>query len=412
MDKYIILYTDYNERDSELFNILNELNLKIIRFLLKTEEKRENFNIIEIYPDEYTEEILIKDSFLILYFSRIIRSKILLNLVKKFKKNIIFGEEYLENIKTSIISKNFEHCENFENYYNNLAIPRNEVFNKNIKMKFLKINSENEKIFMITYFKNTDNKLLNILQKKCIIENSKNKNINKIIVICENLENELKEIESENIIFHNFKDSKNKISFKNLFEISNNLYSNKIIAIIRSDIVLPNQDDLNDIELDLSLSKNDIYCISRVDRLINGNIVKSLKLNNILYSTEQDIWIFKSPLEIDQVSINSLENIFLYDKFSELYLNNILKTNNYNLINNSKYKIIRLMYDDNINNRPLLDNALNTLDKNNIFLLPDSELLNKFSIQQMIEKIEPKEIYALKCQLFNKYYINKINFFI
>ena len=402
MDKYILLYTDNNEKDIEYLNILKTFNFNIIKLLLNNEDKKGI--MIEIYPDQYTEEILIKNSLFILYFSKIIRSKILFNLVKEFKKYIIFKDNLLlENIKTFLNSPTTVLIENFQNIYSNFIYPKKEIFNKNIKINYLKVISNDQKICMITYFKHTTNKMLTILQKKCIIENSKNKNIKKIIVICNELDDEIKEIESNNITFHIIK---NNISFKDLFEISNQYYENTIVSILRSDIVLPNQDNLNNIAIDLS--ENEIYCASKIDRLINGNIIKSIKLNNTFYSTEQDMWIFKTPfMKID----NLLENIFFYDKYSELYLNNILKKNNYNIINNNNYKIIRLMYDNNINNRPLLDN-LNTLNKNNIYLLPDNESLNKIPIEQLIGILDNKEIYSLKCDLFNKYYINNPVFFI
>ena len=103
MNKYILLYTDNNEKDIEYLNILKTFNFNIIKLLLNNEDKKGI--MIEIYPDQYTEEILIKNSLFILYFSKIIRSKILFNLVKEFKKYIIFKDNLLlENIKTFLNS--------------------------------------------------------------------------------------------------------------------------------------------------------------------------------------------------------------------------------------------------------------------------------------------------------------------
>lgn len=210
---------------------------------------------------------------------------------------------------------------------------------------------------ILTYYKNFDNNIINIIQKKCIIENLKNKYINKVIVITNNdnmihLKDILDTQYSKNLIIEKF--TYNDASYKDIFEIINKKYNNHIFCILRSDIVLPNQDSLGDILMEFEDNENKIYCISRIERLINGVLIKYDKLNKIFYSTEQDAWIFKSPLNIN---LDYFNNIYFYEKFSELALNNILKNNNYKIINDSnKYKILRILTDNNIKNRHILNN--------------------------------------------------------
>ena len=184
--------------------------------------------------------------------------------------------------------------------------------------------------------------------------------------------------------------------------------------MLRSDIVLPNQQSLDELDLEFYESPNEIYAISRIERLINGMFVKSDKLNKILFSTEQDGWIFKSPLNIN---LEKLEFIYFYNKYSELYFNYLLKNSNYNIINNTnKFKIIRILYENNIEHRILIDNIENSAENNiknnanNIFLLPDNNSFDKISIENLINSLnlDDKEIYNLKCELFNKYFKNKI----
>ena len=150
-------------------------------------------------------------------------------------------------------------------------------------------------------------------------------------------------------------------------------------------------------------NENKIYCISRIERLINGVLIKYDKLNKIFYSTEQDAWIFKSPLNIN---LDYFNNIYFYEKFSELALNNILKNNNYKIINDSnKYKILRILTDNNIKNRHILNNNYKKNNIENLLILPDNDSFNKVSIEQLVQiiNLDEKELYSLKCEIFNKY---------
>ena len=420
-DKYILIYTDIFDR-----SLLN-YNLPIIRLLLNNEEKNNN-DILEIYSDQYTESLLIENAFIIIYLSKFKRSKILLNLIVKFNKYIIDDISNINELIQLFLEKNkLNSIQNinsiiqlsiniFKDNYLKLREDQKDNFKKNIKIKYVKVlknvnNINNiindKKIHIITYFKNSENNILNTIQKKCIIENSRNKFINKVLVIGDNLKDIFKEANLENIILYPFNDN---VSFKDLLYIANKHFENKIICLIRSDIIIPNQDELEDIEDYMSSNKNDIYCLSRIERLINGNIQRSRALSNLLYSTEQDAWIFKLPLKnID--SIDYLENIYFYEKYSELYFNNFLKINNYNLLNDTnKYKIIRLLSNDNIEDRLLLDIPFIIPEKEDIYLLPDNESLDKISIEQLVKilNINNKDIYHLKCELFNKYFADKI----
>lgn len=394
MNDYILLYSDeYYENNS----------LPIIKLLLKNEKKKnENKNnIIEIYPDNYIEDILIKDCKYVLYLSNKNRSIQLLNLLEEYNKLVIFDKNILNvnsyDIKTQL--------DTFKIFYNTLKDNKTKPLVKNIKIKYNKIYKSN-KIHVITYFNYTENKMLNIIQKKCIIENLKNTNVEKLLVLGTNLKNILNDLIDE---YHNLflieNESNEKPLFKHILEISNKLLINRIICVLRSDIILPNQDNLEH----LQLNNNNIIALSRLDRLITGVLIKTDKLTQILYSTEQDAWIFKSPLNID---INLLNNIFFYEKYSELYLNKILKINGYNIINDTKrYKIIRLLYENNVCNRFLMNknSSLHNQNLDDIFLLPENELIDKLSFNENCDvNIDAPELYKIKCELFNKYYKNKI----
>ena len=196
-----------------------------------------------------------------------------------------------------------------------------------------------------------------------------------------------------------------------MIDYANSKLHGKIIFIARCDIILPNQNDLCDLKFDLT-NNNDIYALSRIDRLINGNLVRSDKLNKILYCNQQDAWIFKSPLNIEDKPHNDMSHILLYDKYSELYFNKILINNNYNVINDTnKLKIIRLLHENNLDNRELIDEKeIDEEHEENIYILPDNSSLSKINIDKLINfiGIDDKELYNLKCYIFNKYFKSKI----
>ena len=413
MDKYILLYSDYVfTRDIP--------NIKIIRLLLNSEEKN---NSDEIYPDIYTEESLIENALCVIYLSKINRSEILIASLRKYNKLIIDNEDDI-NLSVNILLKDNLYyspiiIDNFEKDYllltKNNGHGQDHMFEKNISISYDKIDKIiiKEQIYMITYYKKTSLPILNVIQKKCIIENLKNKNIEKVIVIGYNLKEDFKEEfndVSNKLILNEY--DKN-VSYKYLLDIVHNL-QNKIICIIRSDIILPNQTNLDELEFDLiqdiKQESESIYSISRIDRLVNGNLVRSEKLNKILSCTEQDALLFKSPINIKNEHLDYLDNLYFYNKHSELYFNRILKINNYNIINNTnRYNIIRIHFDDKLDVRQLLDNPkLDDID--NIFLLPDNDNLNKISIDKLLSifNIDSNEVYKIKCELFNRYLKNKI----
>lgn len=449
--KYIIVYSN-NIKDKLFINkIHNKLKLKIYIFRYyfnnlneedneinsKEDNDSENEKYEIIYIDNYIEELYIKDAEYIFYLNRTKISDHLENLLLEYnKKNIFFEFNESKINKLSEEIESIEDVEELNNYLlklNNLENLENleklekleelEKLHHKININLL-VNRQNinikQGIFIITYFKKSDIKILDIIQKKCIFENLKNTNIDKIIIIGDNIEEEFKTIAETNKVanFENmmFYQNDSNVSFGDLINISNKLFSGKIICIIRSDIILLNQSNLNDIEIDLISDENQIFVLSRTERLINGNLVKSEKLNRSLYSTEQDAWMFKAPLNLEIDNINNLNNIYFYNQHSHLFFNKILKNNNYNIINNSKkYKIIRILHENNLESRLLFDNVGNSnnnqiTDLDSIYLLPDNEILDKISFEQLLKlvQIDENELYKLKCDIFDKYFKNKI----
>ena len=419
-NKYIILYVDddvYNEDiNNKLLNDIKNINsdLNIIRFLSKNDSKQ-NLSLTQIYPDFYTEDILIKNCLCVLYISKNNRSENLISFIETYNKYVIYEEVFTLNIINDIYNNDEEKVEllkeyknNFKNIYESLTKYKNMDTDRNIKLEYNKILNDSDiniidnKITVITYFKNLDINILNVIQKKCIIENVLNKHVFKVIVLGNNISDEFKDMYNENLQLIEL--DKN-VSYKDLLDIANKLNKESIVCILRSDIVLPNQNELEDLHFELS-SNNEIYTLSRIERLINGNLIKSPKLNKTLFSSELDAWIFKSPINID---VNIFDNIYFYTKYSELYFNKLLIDNGYTIINNSsKLKIIRILYENNIENRLLLDNE--NININDVVLIPDNEIIKRLSIDNLLNiyNISNDEINNIKHEIFNKYLKTKI----
>jgi len=451
--KYIIIYgNSSNERDQEIIiKLSNKFNFKIYFFLQlsdatlipKLGESLENFNkpisgLEEIvYVDDFTEDIYINEAEFIFCLNNLYCNFLsIINIIKKYNKENIFydftnlnnlddlddfqnSEKYKYNGATggllsgTLDQPSLELAENSPDLlsFGSSASERLSKFNINLVIK--KNNVIKNGIIMITYFIKSDKKILDIIQKKCIIENLKNTNVEKMMVIGNNLEEEFKDtdiLNHPNIFIYQYEEN---ISFHNLIDFASTFFENKIICILRSDIILLNQITLNDLELDLLLDKNQVFALSRIERLINGNLVKCDKLNKLLYCTEQDAWIFKSPLKLNlEKNLNiDLNKIYFYDKNSHLFLNKVLKDNDYNIINNSKkYKIIRILHENNLDSRLLYDNNSNITNLDTIYLLPDNEILEKITFEQLLNmvKVDENELYKIKCDIFDKYLKNKI----
>jgi hypothetical protein len=431
--KYIILYDD-NEKNAPILH--EKYNFLIIIFLsnksLRQYEDHEKYPyILEIYVDDFSEELLIKYSYCIIYLDKPKISDNLIKYLQKYNKLIINNQninEYLDFLEKNPIDEDIIKLNEVSiNFFNNISDNLNQTgnsnntnnsdnnFSKNINITNKKINYTEyspSKINILIFYLKHDIDIINVIQKKCIYENSKNKYVDKVYVFGENLESEITD-KPDNAILN--KTSKN-ITFKDFNDYAKEFLDNQIVCILRSDIILLNNHELDNLDMTFEIEETgkNIYTLSRSDRLINGNLVKYDKLNKILFSTEQDAWIFKSPLDIKESDNNDLDALSINNKYSELYFNNILQKNKYNLLNyTNKLKIIRILNENNLDNRPLLQNKItkNVLRELNecITLVPDSSIDN-VSIDDMLKvfNVDSKEIYLLKCEFFNKYYKNKI----
>lgn len=398
-NKYIIIYK--NKEDIDYKKIFNEYSFEILNLIdINYDKKMEN----DIYFDDNFEEYIFEKCLFIIYEYNYKISNNLIKLLEKYNKKILFGD--ISSIEEQYNEKDIKKLfNNFKEYYNNLKNYDNKLSNNNILVEIKNNNVYNNEIELILfmYYEEKNNNIINTIQKKSILENSKNKNINKIIVIGRDFDDK---IESNKVFYYNYNE---KLDFYNFIKIVNENYKNKLIIFCRCDIVIPTQNSFNHFYYEFLSNNNLIYAVSRIDRLINGSLMKNSNLNNILFSTEQDCWIFKSPISMN--NIDCLKKKYINDLFSELYFNKILRENNKIIVNNTRnIKIIRLNNNNNIDDREMIDKDQKIEDVNDLYLIPDNQNLNNLSIDKLLENAEIDEIEYnnIKSELFNKYIKNKI----
>ena len=74
-------------------------------------------------------------------------------------------------------------------------------------------------------------------------------------------------------------------------------------------------------------------------------------------------------------------------------------------------KILRILSDNDIDKRELLiEKNIENYDLNDMFLLPEYDIINKLPFEHLIKisGIDENEVYKMKCYFFNKYLKNKI----
>ena len=431
-DKYIIIYYD-KDYDDDINNLINDSKLelfKIIIFYKKMYIKKYNSQrIIEILYDDFSEKVLLEKSYSIILFNQGSDSIILNNFIRE-RDDIENGVSLFFNKKCNII---LDIIGNTSEEYNNFFLENRNKFienfnsdnkkyeakkyeakkyedKKNINIikhrEELKLNDG--RIYIATYFKEFSEPILNLIQKKCILENINNNNVQDILILGKNLFNNFGNITINHGKKLYLQEIEHEITYKDLFFYANTYFQNNIIAIVKSDIILVNSDEINNIEFDLLEDNRKIIGLSRFERALDGKICKINELSQIFYATEQDTYFFRTPFEIDY---NYLEKLIFYEKFSELRLNNYFIKNNYNLINDTKkYRIIRLCYDNNIMARKLIKDNEKIDNINDMYLLPENIGLDNINVEHLIQmlRLTDADIYKIKTEIINKYMKSKI----
>ncbi len=408
-------------------------NITLIRYLKPNNEKyiieENNFNFYQEYFDELNEEEFIKKTKYIINLENEDIKESIEILINKYNIKVYEYKEWDDIKFEEMLNESFEinnekrkkikedrKNENYENKEINNNNLNKFSIQKEIETNIIKKIDKNDKINLITYVRKIDNEIIYNMQFKCILENYKNKNVQNILVMGNDVETyfskiHFEKIENKKIILVN--DDDDNITFKDLFVLSNELFSNKLVMLIRSDIILLNNPDWENLHLEFYLDTKKMYCLTRIERDYNGRFIRIPPNQNLFGGVEQDGWIFKTPIDIHRnVNKGSIENHDFYEKFSELFMNKYMIENNYELINNvHNYKIIRITPHQDLRIRDYIKPPKQPIHKEDFYFLPEKTMIDNLTIEQWFDfcQVDEEEKYKWKVEIMNRSLKNKIN---
>ncbi len=456
-DNFIIIICNNYEllKNIEEYVKLREDNFNLVRYLkpnddkyidffssslteqnVDSENKEYKLNIYEEFFDELNEEEYIKKCKYIINLEDYKLKDSIEELIEKYKKNVYFiKNEWILEEYEKIKEEDFESNKVRRLRYINIKMneeDNNIISLNNEKNRFSiykeidnKINNKenniiNNKINLITYIRKIENNdSIYSLQFKCVLENYKNPSIKNIVVIGNGVEDFFKninyeKIENKKIILVN--DDDDNISFNDMFLIANELFKEQVVVIIRSDIILLPNIELESMYLEYYIENKKIYCLTRIERDLTGRFIRMAPNQNLFGSIEQDGWMFKSPIKLNDnnQNIKLIKDYDFYEKWSELYLNKYLDSEGYDLVNDNRiHKIIRITTHQDLRVREYIKKESQKINKDDLMFLPEKGLIEKMTMEQWCNfcQIDENELYKWKIEMMNKSLKNKINMF-
>jgi hypothetical protein len=391
-----------------------------VRCLEGKEEKRGEE---DKYIDELNIEDYIRKSKFIIYKREKRIEGILHKYILQYQKKIYLKKEFEENEFKNWLEEEYQESKiiiQIERWNEDIIQSEEKKNIYNISKEIKNIEDMNggisEGIQMITYIRKIEgNDLLYHLQIKCVLENYKNKLIQNVVVIGKDIETffqtiHYEKIENKKIILIN--DDDDNITFQDMFVIGNELFKNKIIFIVRSDVIFINSEGNHELEFDLLLDEKKIYCLSRIERDIHGRFVRIPPNLTLFNSVDQDGWIFKAPIEcMDEKEIECIKDYDFNEKWSELRMNHYMKVQGYKLVNDIRnYKIVRVNLHPQFEVRELIKEPVK-IGGTDFEMLPEYSYLENMSFEQMIDLlgISDEDKYQWKVDMMNRYWKKKLS---
>lgn len=272
--------------------------------------------------------------------------------------------------------------------------------NIDLEVKIKKSKNTMDYLNIITYFRGSDEDTCQHYLN-CIQENLKNPIVGKIICLTfpEKFSGEFLHTRPHPKLIVHLLDETDLENYYHLFHYANLYCQGDYCAIIRTDTVIDQNDFMT--FLPAFQKKDTIYAVSSIYRMGEKMWKENEKMSNF-YSLNHDIWLFKSPLDIN------LENFNKYSfniSENEGYVNKLL-SEKYSLINdteNIKIFSIRTTEDSNLPDRLRIKNT-EPVNVKEAYLLPETEILKKLTVDQLLKhfEIDELDIYRLKCRIFTK----------
>ncbi len=339
--------------------------------------------------------------------------------IERYRKKVYMGNEFQKDDLERVMGMSEE--ENWEEY-NKRKMER--VMQKEEDKNVIKIEKKIEDpmkgkqekmegLHVITYVRRMEgNDIYFQLQIKCILENYKSKYVENMIVVGKGIEEtfrkmEFEKIEGKKLIL--IDDDDDNITFQDLFYIANQIFENQMVMLIRADMIFLQNENIENLQYEFMLHEKKVYCLTRIERDIQGKFIRIPPNQNLFGGVEQDAWIFKTPIECkNEKNIECMKDVDFNERFSELYMNRYLVTHGYELMNDIRnYKIIRVNLYPDITRRDLIKNPSKRIEDEKIYLLPEYEMLENMSIEQLVLStgVKQEELYEIKKEMMNRYFM-------
>jgi hypothetical protein len=295
--------------------------------------------------------------------------------------------------------------------------------NISLEVKPIKNKNKSNYLTIITYFRGkTEEECIHYYE--CIKKNLENPMVNKIVCLAfpeefsgqylhthqhldlnldSDSDSDSNSALNSKLIVHLLSDNDDEENYYNLFYYANQYCKNDFCAIIRTDIVINQNDFLT--FLPSFWENNNIYVISSANKLGEKLWKEQDKMNNF-YSLNHDLWLFKSNLNVDLEDLEDLKKYNFNTSQNEGYVNKIL-SKKYSLINdteNIQIFSIKQRENEEIDNLRIKGNNINSIDNDKLYLLPEMQILDKLTVDQLLKhfNIDELTIYKLKCRIFTK----------
>jgi hypothetical protein len=340
--------------------------------------------------------------------------------VERYHKKVYMGNEFQKEDIERIMGMNED--ENWEEYkkrrLEKKMLPAEEAQNgmkieKRIEDPMKGIQEKMEGLHVITYVRRMEgNDIYFQLQIKCILENYKSRYVENMIVVGKGIEETFRKMEFERIEGKKLiliDDDDDNITFQDLLYIANQIFENQMVMLIRADMIFLQNENIENLQYEFMLHEKRVYCLTRIERDIQGKFIRIPPNQNLFGGVEQDAWIFKTPIECkNEKNLECIKDVDFNERFSELYMNRYLVTHGYELINDIRnYKIIRVNLYPDIARRDLIKNPSKKIEDEKIYLLPEYEMIENMSIEQLIQStgVKQEEIYEIKKEMMNRYFM-------
>ncbi len=409
--QYIIIFSDSLEELNKIESYFKEKDQSIllVRGLEGKNNKLES-TIQEYYMDELNEEDFIKNSKGIIYlYNYSLNSNNFINYVQDSNITFYISTTFeKEKYESDLQNKDLSLYKSYTNKNGNNNNNNEETPSKiKIEEKKKEMNNENQKLHLLTYIRRMEgNDQYYQLQIKCVLENYKNNFIQDMIVVGKNIEETFRNIhfdriEGKRLILIN--DDDDNITFYDMFLMANEIFKDKMVILMRSDIILlQTQSDLLSLYFMYLTESKMMWGMSRIERETSGRLIRMPPQNSLFESMSQDAWIFKTPIINEQHEL--ITKYDFNEIHSELYMNTYMKEKGYKIQNNiNDFKIIRLCLNDNFVMRDLMKSSSTPLLKDKITVLPELGLMGNVSFESLFQmfNLTDEEIYQYKLEFMN-----------